>query len=210
VGEGKKVQTDWLHNFLLDPFPIRPAVVLRMPKFNMSPADATALVNYFAAVDGAEYPYDFDPRTRETYLADANASHPDRLGDALKIVVDGNYCVKCHLIGDYDPPGSERAKAPHLDAVYKRIRPDFMMRWVANPKRLLPYTGMPVNIPPDKPVSQALFKGTSDQQLNGVVDLLLNYDHFAESKTSIKPLVKPAPPAAAENQAKSTAGNPAQ
>jgi mono/diheme cytochrome c family protein len=210
VGEGKKVQTEWLHNFLLDPFPIRPAVVLRMPKFNMSPADATALVNYFAAADGAEYPYDFDPRTRESYLAEANASHPDRLGDALKIVTDGNYCVKCHLIGDYDPPGSERAKAPHLDAVYKRIRPDFMLRWVANPKRLLPYTGMPVNIPPDKPVSQALFKGTNDQQLNAVVDLLLNYDHFAESKTSIKPMVKPVPPEAAQNRPGTAEGNPAQ
>ena len=69
VGEGKKVQTDWLHDFLLDPHPIRPAVVLRMPKFNMSPAEATKLVNYFAAVDGADYPYDFDPRTRESYLA---------------------------------------------------------------------------------------------------------------------------------------------
>ena len=42
VGEGRKVQTDWLHDFLLDPQPIRPAVVLRMPKFNMSSAEASA------------------------------------------------------------------------------------------------------------------------------------------------------------------------
>ena len=51
-GEGRKVQTDWLHDFLLDPYPIRPAVVLRMPKFNMSSAEASKLANYFAAVEG--------------------------------------------------------------------------------------------------------------------------------------------------------------
>ncbi len=50
-GEGRKVQTDWLHAFLIDPYPIRPAAVLRMPKFNMSSEEAQSLANYFAAVD---------------------------------------------------------------------------------------------------------------------------------------------------------------
>ena len=35
-GEGEKVQSNWLYEFLLDPYPIRPATFLRMPKFNMS------------------------------------------------------------------------------------------------------------------------------------------------------------------------------
>ncbi|MGD9723675.1 MAG: hypothetical protein AB7O59_05020 [Pirellulales bacterium] len=203
VNEGTKVQSAWLYDFLLDPYPIRPAVVLRMPKFNMSPDDARKLVNYFAAVDKADYPYDFDPRTRESHLAAADAEHPHRLEDALKIVTDGNYCVKCHLVGDFTPEGSDRAKAPQLDRVFRRLRPDFVLDWVANPKRLLPYTGMPVNIPHDKGVSQELYKGTPDQQLNALVDLLMNFDRFTESKTSIKPYVKPvapAPAAAADNQ----------
>ncbi len=187
------MQTAWLHDFLLDPHAIRPAVVLRMPKFNMSPADATKLVNYFAAVDGAEYPYDFDPRTRQSYLAAEDKSHPNRLSDALKIVTDNNFCIKCHLLADFSPTGSDRAKAPHLDDVYKRLRPDFARDWIANPKRLLPYTGMPVNMPYDKPVSQALYHGTSQEQFGALVDLLLNYDRYAESQTKIK--IAPAPPA---------------
>ena len=73
VGEGRKVQTEWLHDFLLDPFPIRPAVVLRMPRFNMSSQEAQRLVDFFAAVDHAEYPFELDPRTRSGYLADAEA-----------------------------------------------------------------------------------------------------------------------------------------
>lgn len=38
--EGEKVQPDWLYDFLREPTPIRPQVVLRMPKFNMSEDDA--------------------------------------------------------------------------------------------------------------------------------------------------------------------------
>ncbi len=117
---------------LLDPHLIRPAVVLRMPKFNMSSADATKLVNYFAAVDGVDYPYDFDPRTRASHLAAAEASHADYLGSALKIVTDNNLCVKCHLVGDFAPGGSERAKGPQLGNVYKRFA------------RTTPWTGSPI------------------------------------------------------------------
>ena len=38
------MQTDWLHDFLMDPTPIRPAVVLRMPNFHMSSDEASKLV----------------------------------------------------------------------------------------------------------------------------------------------------------------------
>jgi hypothetical protein len=165
----------------------------------MSSDEATKLVNYFAAVDGVDYPYDFDPRTRAAHLAEAETQHPQRMGDALKIVTDNNFCVKCHLLGDFVPTGAESARAPQLDDVFRRLRPNFTQDWIANPKRILPYTGMPVNIPPDKPVSQDLFKGDSQQQLDAVVDLLLNFDRYTERQLSIKSLVKPQAPA--EDQA---------
>lgn len=195
VHEGRKVQSNWLHSFLLDPYPIRPATVLRMPKFNMSSEEATKLVNYFAAVEKADYPYNYDPRTSESHLAAAEERHPHRLTDALKIVTDNSYCVKCHLVGDFVPQNSDRAKGPQLARVYERMRPEFLREWIANPKSRLPYTAMPVNIPYNMPVSQSLYKGDSVEQLDAVVDLLLNWDRFMESKTSIQPLVKPAPAA---------------
>jgi hypothetical protein len=55
---------------------------------------------------------------------------------------------------------------------------------------------MPVNIPydPDAPnlggISQTLFHGTSVDQLEGVVDLLMNYDEFAKQRSSVAELVK--------------------
>ncbi len=120
---------------------IRPAAVLRMPKFNMSADEATKLVNYFAAVDRVDYPYDFDPRTRQAHLEEQESQHPERLADALKIVTDNNFCIKCHLLGDFVPEGRDSAKAPQLGDVYRRLRPEYALDWIANPKRHLALHG---------------------------------------------------------------------
>ena len=196
VGEGKKVQSAWLHKFLLNPQTIRPSAVLRMPKFNLQSKHASALVNYFATVDGAEYPYVYDPRLDEASLSTAEAAYPGHLDGAMKIVTNNNYCVKCHLVGDYSPPGNPKALAPQLGVVYERLRPDYVHDWIANPKRFLPYTGMPVNIPHDKPVSQKLYAGDSEQQVSALTDLLMHFDEFAKQKFSLEAYLPPAAPAA--------------
>jgi hypothetical protein len=186
VGEGRKVQTAWLHRFLLNPHTIRPPAVLRMPRFHWNASEAAAMVNYFAAVDGAEYPYVYDPRLDESVVEAKEASQPGHLEGALKIVTNTNYCVKCHLVGDYTPPGSVKALAPQLERVHERLRPDYVHDWIANPKRFLPYTGMPVNIPYDKPVSQDLYAGTSEQQVDALTDLLMHFDLFAKRNLSLE------------------------
>jgi cytochrome c2 len=193
VGEGKKVQSGWLYKFLLNPQTIRPSAVLRMPKFNFHSSEATALVNYFASVDGADYPYVYDPRLDESTVAAAEQSHPGHLDGALKIVTNNNYCVKCHLVGSYAPPGNPKALAPQLETVHERLRPDYVHNWIANPKRYLPYTGMPVNIPFDKPVSQDLYRGTSEQQVDALTDLLMQFDTFAKQSLSLEAYLKQQP-----------------
>ena len=71
--EGFKVQTPWLYQFLLEPSQIRYTTVLRMPKFNMSEKEARTLANYFAAVDGAEFPYQEQGPKNAEYLASTEA-----------------------------------------------------------------------------------------------------------------------------------------
>lgn len=215
--EGSKVQSDWLHDFLLDPYPIRPAVVLRMPKFNMSPGEATKLASYFAAVDNAEYPYEFGERRRQDHLNSADAQYKRlmsgladgaagdgapsraRLDDALKIVT--SVCVKCHLVGDFSPTGSKLVMGPNLAKVDRRLKPSYLRDWIADPKRMLPYTGMPVNVPFDEMavnygtnIGQDLYHGNSLEQLDGLVDLLANFDQYAKAGRSIKSMVKVEPP----------------
>jgi len=209
INEGIKVQTDWLHSFLLDPFPIRPGVVLRMPKFNMSPQEATALVNYFAARDSAAYPYSYSSRQRVEHLQQAETEYRDklptdqaavegsRLDLALNIVTNPNYCVQCHIVGDFVPTKEERGKGPNLSQIYKRLRPEYARNYIAQPTVYLPYTGMPVNIKYDPAlehtgslVPQEVFPGDSTDQLEGLVDLLMNYDEYSAELNPITPKVK--------------------
>ena len=211
VGEGGKVQSAWLHKFLLNPHTIRPPAVLRMPKFNWSSAQAATMVDYFAAVDGAEYPYVYDPRLDEASVAQKEMARAGHLEGALRIVTNTNYCVKCHLVGDYTPPGSVKALAPQLERIHERLRPGYVHDWIANPKRFLPYTGMPVNIPFDKPVSQDLYAGTSEQQVDALTDLLMHFDLFAKRNLSLEAFLKaepPQPPTAAPEPAKEAASAP--
>jgi cytochrome c551/c552 len=191
VGEGKKVQSNWLHRFLLNPQTIRPSAVLRMPRFNFQSSEAAKLVDYFAAVDGADYPYVYDPRLDESTLAEKENSYPGHLVGAMRIVTNNNYCVKCHLVGSYAPPGNPKALAPQLERVHERLRPDYVHDWIANPKRFLPYTGMPVNIPFDAPVSQELYRGTSEQQVDALTDLLMHFDAFAKRSLPLEAYLGP-------------------
>lgn len=201
MDEGKKVQPDWLHGFLMDPTALRPAVVMRMPNFKMSSDEAAKLVNYFAASSDVEFPYEYKPGQRASYLARLEEEREDPLGEAMNIVVNGNYCVKCHAVADFQPAGDVTTLGPNLADVSDRLRPTYLRDWIANPKRILPYTGMPVNIPynPGQPhlggVSQDLYSGTSLEQLGGLVDLLMNFDAYARQQTSVSSLVQEAAPA---------------
>ena len=206
VGEGAKVQTAWLHGYLLDPQPVRPAAFLRMPKFNLAPGEATKLVDYFAAAAGADYPYDSSLGRRAARLEQAEQRYQDllqrlstpehvlrgtRLDDAMQIVTNKNFCIGCHIVSDFAPRTSDRAKGPDLAQVHQRLRPDYVRRWIANPMSLLPYTPMPAYIPylPGAAhlggIDQSLYHGTSVEQVDGLVDLLMNFDRYAKSRHPI-------------------------
>ena len=212
VGEGHKVQSDWLHDFLLEPQKIRPAVLMRMPQFNMSSDEAGRLADYFAARDNAAYPYQASPITQESRLAATSSAYQNSLAEipadqhppgdtrfdhAMNIVTSNNYCVQCHIVADFVPKTSNRAMAPDLSLINHRLRPDYVKRWLANPKQILPYTPMPVNVKYDANadnlggVDQKLYHGSSLQQLDGLVDLLMNYPTYAKNKTSVSSLVQP-------------------
>ena len=91
--------------------------------------------------------------------------------------------------------------APNLADVYRRLRPEYVRDWIANPAMILPYTPMPVNIkyvgsaPNKGGVSQDLYHGTSVDQVDALVDLLMNFDQFARDNTSIKALAPRSTPA---------------
>lgn len=209
MGQGSKVQPGWLYDYLLAPYAIRPASLMRMPQYHLPPVEAQALVDYFAARDRASFPYQAVDRRNREYLQQAQAAFArpaeavaadarDRLDAAMRIVTDKNYCITCHIVGDFDPQTSERAKGPNLAEVYQRFRPDYLRRWLADPVAVLPYTGMPAivpyqdNAPQLGGVAQSLYPGTSIEQLDALVDLLLNFDRYASRRAPVAPLIEAA------------------
>ena len=183
--EGRMVQPAWLYEYLLDPPPVRPACVLAMPKFSLSPDEARKLVDYFAAVDGAEFPYTSDPRARSSRQAPDTPQKWQRLDRAMHLLTDRTtYCAKCHVLGSSNPGGEIRTIfAPDLERAGQRLRPEYLRRWLGSPKSVLPYTAMPVNFPSDKLLGQAIYPGNSLDQLDAVMDLLLNYDGYVRHRS---------------------------
>jgi mono/diheme cytochrome c family protein/peptidoglycan hydrolase CwlO-like protein len=180
IREGQKVQTPWLTGFLKDPYPIRPAVNLRMPRFHYeSPQGETRdLANFFAARDGAEFPYQDIPEREQAYLAKLEETHKNYLTAGWQIITKGA-CIQCHAIGQFKPTGGAQVvNGPDLRQVSDRFRPDYLTFWLARPLRMVPYTAMPQNIPPHGPPAPFVPKGFEDQtfaQVQAMRDTLLNY-----------------------------------
>ncbi len=199
--EGIKVQNPWLYSFLKDPGRIRYTTVLRMPQFTLSNDEAEKLANYFAAVDGAPFPYQDVPQREPEYLSAMEEQHPHYLSDAWKVITKAppvGLCAGCHSVGGREFVAGDPTKVtrgPNLDGVSNRLRPDWARLWIYNPKWITPYTKMPQNFTKDKQVFPDLFAGDGQQQAVAARDALMNYLRLLE-KEGKATAVAPAAPAA--------------
>lgn len=211
-GEGVKVQTEWLYRFLREPDQIRYLKTgLRMPKFNMSPEEARVLANYFAAADGAIYPYEAIPQSDKGYLAEMQElfeqQHPARASEHSYLqeswqMLSTTLCIKCHSVGGREfiaaPNDPNVTHAPDLDRVNSRLRPDWLSVWVSNPKWITPYTAMPIPFPKGQKQYAPLFGTDAKAQTLGVRDALMNYYRLLEKNTEPLPPWRDPAAAAAE------------
>jgi len=62
LSEGKKLQPEWFFDFIMKPMRLRPWLDIRMPTFGLNSEEASAIVNYFGALDG----YDLGPVVLES------------------------------------------------------------------------------------------------------------------------------------------------
>jgi hypothetical protein len=201
--EGGKVQTPWLYAFLKNPNRIRYTTVLRMPQFNMSSEEAQALADYFAAVDGAAFPYQDVPQREPAYLAAKEQAHPGYLKDAWQVIGKAppvGLCAGCHSVAGREFVAGDPTKVtrgPNLEGAYSRLRPDWLELWITKPKWITPYTAMPQNFARDKQVFPDLFGGDGQQQTTAARDALMNYLRMLEREgkaTAAAPAAN-APPA---------------
>jgi hypothetical protein len=115
-------------------------------------------------------------KTQHQFWADREAY----AGDAYRLLANYNRCLNCHQVG---PQAPTQPIGPPLELAPERLRPDWTLRWIASPQRLLIYPdgqhAMPTNFKSNDPPWPE-FDGTMLEQATAVRDLLINYPRVAE------------------------------
>lgn len=172
-GEGKKVQSAWLFDFLEEPVALRPWLDVRMPTFKMTEDEATVLARYFAVLEKEEYPYEYIVETKEKYLEEKEKEKPGYLTMAEHLFMSKNVnCASCHVRGDITPEGEPADWAPDLSKARNRLKPDWIVNWLLDPQLIQPGTKMPKFF--REGMFQDIFPGTPEEQAVALKDLLMN------------------------------------
>jgi mono/diheme cytochrome c family protein len=172
TGEGKKVQEQWLHNFLTRPAEtgkpnsVRPWIPIRMPTFHFTEQEIAQLTNYFLAFSNQELKF-----------RDYAAFRPD---PALVPVGRGIFtdfqCSKCHPSGPITPGTGELSTsdlAPRLALARDRLKPEWIVEWLADPGKLQPGTRMPTFFPDGQSPLPEVLDGDARKQMEAIRDYLI-------------------------------------
>jgi cytochrome c2 len=178
IGEGARVQTDWLHGFLSDPsHKIRPWVELRMPTFEFTEDELNVLTRYFAAMDKVSYPYSAKPQPDPTLVA------------AGRDLFGRWQCVKCHVVAGKLPNQPPENMAPDLANVPRRLRAEWLHPWLADPGKIQPGTRMPANFPKDAAENAypEVLGGDQAKQIEAVTQYLMTLGQGTTASSATPP-----------------------
>ncbi len=141
IGEGERVQPQWLYDFLSRPAQLRPWLKIKMPDFGFSPGEAETLTDYFcelAAGAGVSFPYMLLPK-RDDILQEEIEMGEYR--------VRTDKCVQCHPISlDGGLPGDIEIEDLSIDLMQakNRLRFEWMKNFFRNPDK---YAGADTKMP---------------------------------------------------------------
>jgi len=182
IGEGKKVRSKWLFDFIHHPTTIRPWLKTRMPTFNFTTPELNALLKYFNALDDEEFPFE---DAIDTSLTDTE------FVAAKKLFSDDYFaCAKCHIVGEKFPGGSPDSWAPNFALSKNRLKPDWITQWIIDPQGLLPGTKMPNYFDPqgfEFSGPDDILDGDEHEQIRVLRNYLLTLSEDAQpKKTTVK------------------------
>lgn len=119
--EGSKVQRDWLVDYLVLPYSLRPILEERMPVLRMSREEAIELADAFES-------FYLDPATPEDPFVGRPASDADP-GEGQRLYATLG-CRACHILGSsggyYGPPLTDSGK---------RLKSGWIYAWLKGPQR---------------------------------------------------------------------------
>jgi mono/diheme cytochrome c family protein len=130
--EGIKVQPNWLFQFLKAPYPIRPLTKATMPTFDLAEDEIVNLVGFFQARDGINH----NPFFTTPELQRAETDSAEKI---FKV------CLQCHYFDQERTQSKDRfgdLKGPNLAEAKRRLRPEYIKRWIKYPELVIPGTQM--------------------------------------------------------------------
>lgn len=130
--EGSSVQRSWLVDFLGNPNTLRPALIRRMPKFNLTKAEINTLSDYILSA--------YQAPGLDSQTIDSKALNSDAAGRGKQLFYSRFGCNSCH-IADYK--NDKGYVGPALTGVGLRLTPAWTYKWLKDPNALRPGTLMP-------------------------------------------------------------------
>lgn len=125
--EGSAVQRKWLEDFLKNPGTLRPALIRRMPKFNLTDQEVSTLSDYIMTV------YQNPKIDRDAAPDNINAS--DSIEKGRQLFYSKYACQSCHIV-DYKK--DKGYIGPALASVGTRLTPAWIYAWLKDPQALRP------------------------------------------------------------------------
>lgn len=126
--EGSAVQRSWLTAFFKNPNTLRPALIRRMPKFNLNDSEIQSLSDYIMT---AYQSPDVDQQAMPAKFTPAEVEQGKQL-------FYGKYaCQSCHIA---DPAKDKGYIGPMLASVGARLTPAWMFRYLKDPQAMRPGT----------------------------------------------------------------------
>ncbi|MBM2840538.1 MAG: putative octahem cytochrome c [Bacteroidetes bacterium] len=183
TGEGAKVQEPWLHDFLKapsavgQPNSIRPWIPTRMPTFSLTDEEITKLMKYFLGLSN-----------QELELRDYRAYQPDPvLLPVGKTMFNDLQCMKCHPTGPITPGGGgTQDLAPVLSKARDRLKPEWIVDWLADPNKIQEGTRMPTFWPDGQSPLPDVLGGDAKKQMMAIRDHLISIGQPARSQVASK------------------------
>ncbi len=175
IGEGQKVHAEWLFEFLHQPDVIRPWLSVRMPMYYFDTPQLNGLVKYFNYLDNQEFPF--------TDIYNPHAVNPEDLKAGEKLFSKEYFgCTACHIVGNQMPGGSADSWAPNFAISKKRLKPEWIIKWMTNPQDLLPGTKMPTYFDPksfDAAGPEDVLNGDERAQIRALRDYIMTLSNSA-------------------------------
>jgi len=127
--EGSSVQRQWLLAFLKNPNTLRPALIRRMPRFNLSDSDAAELTDYIMTVYQTPA-FDRDSMPSGGYT-------PAQVEQGRQLFYSKYACQSCHII---DTKVDKGYIGPTLTQVGSRLNAGWIYHWLKEPQTMRPGT----------------------------------------------------------------------